>query len=178
MIIGFCGVIGAGKTTAARHLVDHWGFVRVRFADQLKSMLRTLGLSAEEVDGSLKDRPSTLLCGKTPRFAMQRLGTEFGRDLIGADLWVNAWRAKTFEHENVVADDVRFPNEVAAIAWRGTLIRVVRPGHDAASDHISERHALDEDLTLLNSGDVTALCARLDQMMTLLGQAHREAARG
>jgi len=177
VIIGFCGPIGAGKTTAAMHLVERWGFTRVRFADPLKQMLRTLGLSATEVDGNLKDKPSGLLGGKTPRWAMQSLGTEWGRDLIGPDLWVNAWRVATRQHLNVVADDVRFPNEVEAIKRiQGKVIRVERPGHEASTDHVSEQHRLAEDMTLLNSSDVEAMGAHLDAMLKrLIGVQRLEA---
>ena len=82
--------------------------------------MAAIGLSAEQIDGSLKETPCDLLCGKTPRQAMQLLGTEWGRDLISPDFWVSAWsaavdRALTGGAIGIVADDCRFLNEVAAI---------------------------------------------------------------
>ena len=95
-LIALTGLAGSGKTTAADYLVKAHGFACISFAGPIKSMLRTLGLTAlediEEVfEGEGKEKPNRLLCGKSPRFAMQTLGTEWGRDLIGPDLWVNAW---------------------------------------------------------------------------------------
>src|ERR1035437_9507797 len=118
IVVGLCGFIGSGKTTAANHLVEHHGFTRIRFAGPLKAMLAALGLTEEEIDGSLKNDPCDLLCGKTPRYAMQQLGTEWGRELIGPDLWIRAWSSSVEDcgmHSRIIADDVRFPNESAAI---------------------------------------------------------------
>ncbi|MCW1993497.1 hypothetical protein [Bradyrhizobium diazoefficiens] len=40
IVIGLKGLIGSGKTTVARHLIENHGFVRGRFAGALKDMLR------------------------------------------------------------------------------------------------------------------------------------------
>jgi hypothetical protein len=115
------GALSSGKTTAAQVLVDDYGFVRLRMADILKDMLRTLGLTDEEVDGSLKEEPSGLLCDQTPRHAMQTLGTEWGRQLIGDRVWVNATVKKIATIQvmnpgaNIVIDDIRFMNEVQMV---------------------------------------------------------------
>ena len=91
MIIGLTGLAGSGETTVARHLMGMHGFVRHRMAEPLKSMLKALGLTEQQIDGDLKEVPCELLGGKTPRHAMQTLGTEWGRDLISQNLWVKAW---------------------------------------------------------------------------------------
>jgi hypothetical protein len=120
-IIALMGADGSGKTTVAEMLQRHHGFTRLRFADTLKSMLLTLGLSPEEVDGSLKEVPTQLLCGKTPRHAMRTLGTEWGRDMIGENIWVGAFQHRLTQllasnpDANIVIDDARFPNEMALI---------------------------------------------------------------
>jgi hypothetical protein len=67
LVIGFAGSMYAGKSTAAARLVSRFGFHRVRFAGPLKAMMAALGLSHEEIEGSLKETPSELLCGKTPQ---------------------------------------------------------------------------------------------------------------
>jgi hypothetical protein len=86
-------------------------------------MLRSLGLNNSELYGHLKEKPSPLLGGKTPRHAMQTLGTEWGRNLISADLWTNAWLVPVQEHlangRCVVVDDVRFKNEMQIIHGLG-----------------------------------------------------------
>lgn len=161
-LIGFAGPIGAGKTTAAEHLVRAHGFVRIRFAGPLKDMMRALGLGEAEVDGDRKEVPCPLLCGRTPRWAMQTIGTEWGRELIHPDLWTTIWAARVAAATApVVADDVRFPNEVAGIhRLGGIVIRVTRPGV-AAAGHASEAQALEVDGEIENGGGLDDLGRRL-----------------
>jgi hypothetical protein len=142
-----CGVAGAGKSALARVLARDYGYEVVKFADPLKEMLRVLGLGDRELEGDRKEVPSDLLCGRTPRWAMQRLGTEWGRDMIGGSLWVAAWqrRVKAVRTSRIVVDDCRFPNELAAAREMGFVpVRIYRE----ARTHWGERHlseyALDE----------------------------------
>jgi hypothetical protein len=122
-LIGFCGPIGAGKTFAADHLARDYGYSRVRFAGPLKAMLRALGLSEDQTDGAAKEAPCALLGGRTPRYAMQVLGTEWGRELISPDIWTRAWDHHAARYLDnglpVVVDDVRFVNEATALLRRG-----------------------------------------------------------
>ncbi len=146
-LIAFTGLAGSGKSTAAQHLVKNHGFQRIRFAGPLKDMMRALGLTEAEIEGDRKETPCELLGGKTPRYAMQTIGTEWGRDLICQDLWIRAFNAalaKVPEGVPVVVDDCRFPNEADAIvAVGGVLVRVVRPGAGAgAAGHSSEGQQL------------------------------------
>jgi hypothetical protein len=148
-IIGLCGLAGSGKTTIANHLVQHHGFVRLPFAGPLKAMTAAFGLGPREMGGDLKEVPSDLLCGKTPRQFMQLLGTEFGRDLIGEDVWVRAWERALgeiapdgFQPLRIVADDLRFENEAATIRKRGgSVVHLIRDGAGSATGggHSSER---------------------------------------
>ena len=168
-IIAFTGLAGSGKTTAAKHLVNRHGFERVRFAGPLKDMMRALGLSDREIDGDRKELPCDLLCGKTPRWAMQSIGTEWGRQLIGADLWIRAWQAAVDRLPAVVpvvVDDCRFPNEAAAIrAAGGFLVAVERPGL-SAGQHVSEGQDLGPAVaTVRNTGTVRELLAAVDVEM-------------
>jgi hypothetical protein len=55
------GAAGAGKTTIAKYLVEHCGYHRIRFAGPLKAMAAAMGLSEDEIDGHLKDTPSSKL---------------------------------------------------------------------------------------------------------------------
>lgn len=66
----------------------------------------------------------------TPRMLMQMLGTEFGRDMVHPNLWVNALMNE-YKKQKWLVTDVRFPNEAKAIKDRGgILIRLDREGFD------------------------------------------------
>jgi hypothetical protein len=166
-IVGFYSpAMGSGKTTLAAAMRGH-GFVRVPFAGPLKSMLRALlaetgaepSLAAEMLDGTLKETQSPLLCGRTPRLALQTLGTEWGRSLMAPNFWVEIWRQRVAlelsRGHNVVADDMRFPNEAEVVRQMGGMtVRIDRPGTSTTTAHASEGglDVWDFDLRLLNDG--------------------------
>ena len=172
-VIGLCGLAGAGKSTAARHLVEHHGFVRRPFAGLLKGMLRQLlaaqGVPADMVEqmveGDLKEVPTSYLGGRTPRFAMQTLGTEWGRALAPS-LWIEAWTASLAGLERVVADDVRFDNEAAAVrALGGTIVEVRRPGLARLPGAHASEAGVAADVVIENGGAPEALCLALGRLV-------------
>lgn len=175
-VIGFCGAAGAGKSTAAHWLTSRHGYRRERFAGPLKDMLRAFGLTAAEVDGDRKETPLDVLCGRTPRQAMQFLGKEWGRDLLGPDVWVAAWSRRADAigacGGTVVADDVRFLNEAQAIRARGgVVVRIRRDGAASASGagHASEAMGFQWDFEIVNPGaDLRALYDVLDAWLMRL----------
>jgi hypothetical protein len=164
-LIGLIGKKGSGKDTAAEGL-GTYGFQNVKFAGALKAMLRTLlayqGVDeitiGRMIDGDLKEVPTEYLAGKSPRFAMQTLGTEWGRNLIGPDFWLDTAMKKATTGDTVITD-VRFPNEVNAVkAHGGTVIRIVAEGDTVfaesavGTDHASETlmDELTSDLEITN----------------------------
>lgn len=174
VVIGITGLIGSGKSEVASRLVKAHGFKRAKFANGLKMMLRALlayrGVPATEVEryieGDLKEAPTPYLNGRSPRHAMITLGTEWGRDLMSPDLWVDTEvehiRSHFWADDRVLFDDVRFPNELAAIrALGGAVWRVDRPGLTAL-DHESERLQATPDLVIANDGTVEDLHAWVD----------------
>lgn len=141
-IIGICGPMGGGKSTIGRHL-ETLGYERIPMAAALKDMLKALGLDDLDLNGppSHKNAPNDLLCGKSPRYAMQSLGTEWARRAIGYDLWVNVIQARIIAHQTkcatrrrkvtpgcrgVVIDDIRFPNEWAMLERLGATLWCIR----------------------------------------------------
>ena len=170
-LIGICGLKGSGKSEVASRLSDQLQARRIRFAGPLKDMLRALGLTEHEIEGHLKEEPCEKLCGKTPREAMVSLGTEWGRDLVGANLWSRSWERKAAwvlaDGISVVAEDLRFPNEYDAIRRLGGLVlRVTRPGVVAGS-HESEAHALrlPADIYCHNDGNLDDLEHWVNQVL-------------
>lgn len=176
MIVGFTGLAGSGKSTAASYLVTR-GFVRTRFAGPLKAMVRAylnaVGVDPAEieamVEGALKEAPHPAWSGRSTRHVMQTLGTEWGRETIDPNLWTNAWRLSAERAENsIVVDDCRFTNEAAAIrAAGGFVVRISRPGQTVieTSAHASERQPIEADATLWNDGDIGLLHERLAGMI-------------
>jgi energy-coupling factor transporter ATP-binding protein EcfA2 len=154
-IVAFIGPIGSGKTTAAQCLKP-LGYHRISFADPLKQMLMTLGLTHEQVYGAEKETPSQLLCGITPRWAMQSLGTEWGRNHIHPDLWVRAWQHRCQTHQLVTVDDMRFPNEYKTLrALNGIVIRINRQIELATTPaHESEIYRLEPDTEIFNGSSI------------------------
>jgi hypothetical protein len=129
MVIGLCGYAGSGKSEAAKYLASTYGYERRHVGAPMKSMLRAVGLSEEELDGAAKEEPSDNLLGVTPREAMITLGSDWGRKLIHPDLWARIWARQVKPGERVVNESVRFPNEVEAIrSLDGIIIRIDRGG--------------------------------------------------
>ena len=171
-LIAFTGLKGSGKTTAAQALIVR-GFVPVRFAEPLKEMLVAMyvvaGLSQEAIErrmnGDLKEAPCALLLGKTPRYAMQTLGTEWGRDLIHEHLWLALWerRVKQYMKQgfDVVCDDCRFDNEAEAVQMLGGYVGLVDRGLENDDAHSSEKITTRWDFPLENTGTDTEFRRRV-----------------
>lgn len=172
-LIGFVGKRRSGKDTAAGALVAQ-GFEPVKFAGALKAMLKAyflyVNVPPHEIDllieGQYKEIICGRLCGKTPRWAMQSLGTEWGRNLIGERLWVDACVDRCLMYmrfKPVVVTDARFENEVAALQGiGGKIIRITRPG-SATDDHESERYidTLPADFEITNDSTIDELHAKV-----------------
>jgi hypothetical protein len=141
MIVGFVGLIGSGKDTAADLLVNDFGFKRDSFANSLKDAVSKIfhwdrdmlqGLSAEsrawreEVDDWWAQRLG--IPHLTPRWVLQFFGTDVCRDYFSNDIWVASLERKLMQtKDNVVISDVRFANEIWAIKDAGgSIIRLQR----------------------------------------------------
>ena len=167
-VVALTGAAGSGKSTAADYLIRHHGYERVKFADPLKDMMRAIGLSERYIEGDLKEEPTPWLRGKTPRHAMQTLGTEWGRNCIGEDFWVFLWRMRCIdvivgEDGRVVVDDCRFPNEAAAVRSLGGVIIKLEGRGGIAGAHASEAGCGTWDSVVENDGCVTDLYAGVEE---------------
>lgn len=162
-LIAFTGVAGSGKSTAADALVDD-GWVRVKFADPLKNMMRAFYTSCgiedrdfieSRIEGAYKEEPDPFLKGRTPRHAMQTLGTEWGRNLIHPEIWIEAWQQRVLlmadRGLDIVVDDCRFPNEAAAIRRNGgKIVEIIGRGKGLGKKHVSELGIGEPDMAITN----------------------------
>jgi hypothetical protein len=165
-VIGFCGAKFHGKDTAAKVLIDEYGFVPVSFADGLRKTVAT----------ALRVNPSWFLdpekkeeidprTGKSRRYWLQWIGTE-GFRALWPDVWVTWWENEILDrgYSRVVTTDMRFPNEIAALyeffPITATSVRITDPRKPVGDDlHASESHYKNFEVNydVLNDSDVPRL---------------------
>jgi hypothetical protein len=177
MIIGLSGYAQTGKDTVAQHLVEHYGYTRIAFADPIREALLVLNptiTDIPELPGASIQQLHKLgwefLKQNSPqvRGLLQRFGTEVARDMWGQDFWVDLAMKKADATDKVIITDVRFPNEYDAIKNAGGQVwRVEKIGVSAVNGHPSET-ALDNhffDRVITNLGSKDDLYATLDYLM-------------
>lgn len=168
-LIGLTGKRGVGKSTAAGHLVDVYGFTRAHplagGKEAAASYFRHLGAGMIDADrmvhGAQRDQPSPLLPGNaTPRYFLERFGRFMG-DTLGPDWTIGAEIAR---HRRVnpacplVVESVVY--EAAVIrAHGGVIVRIERPGHAGPEGIESDaaQATIEADATIVNSGDLAQL---------------------
>jgi len=177
MIIGISGKARSGKDAIATYLTTEHGFQRRALADSLKDAARSIfGWDDDHVHGTLKETVDRFW-GFSPRWALQKMGTEAMRDNFSEDVWIRSLRKYIDTHSGkpFVVPDVRFPDEAQAIRdWGGILIRITRPGIEPVGidGHVSET-ALDDwrdwDFVVDNDGDLSDLWQKVDDMVSKVG---------
>lgn len=145
MIVGIAGAAGSGKNTVG-DIFRGYGYVDRSFAEPIKEMLCTLlGVPMTKWDDrKWRERVVPGMGGTvTPRILAQTLGTEWGRDVIYSNIWVNIALNRIPINTDVIFTDVRFINEAEAITARGgVMLKVVRHIDSPIPEHSSE-HGLD-----------------------------------
>jgi hypothetical protein len=144
MIIGLTGLAQAGKDTAAKYLVENYGFTRRAFADKLKQFCYFINPELREAVDSVGWESAK----RIPVFRrfLQDVGHN-ARVIFGDDFWVDQILSKTdsedIEDQNIVITDMRYANEFNRVNWfEGWTIRVNRPGLELVNNHVTETQHL------------------------------------
>lgn len=173
-LIGIAGKAGSGKDTVAAHLVDNYSFTRYALAAPIKKAMCAAFSLPEHVfeDRELKEKPLDWL-GFSPRRLAQLFGTEFGRKIVGDDVWLRVaqrnidWLRATGGGD-VVVSDVRYNNEAEWIRRNcGEVWVVDRPDTAPVASHSSEAGV---DMALVNrvlpnNGSIAQLKLRADSYL-------------
>lgn len=167
-VIGITGKARSGKDTLANHIYEILGFEsnKAAFADPVKDMLRAIGIT--DIDGYKEKEHPTL--GVTSRRMMQTLGTEWGRDTIGEETWINLTKSKGEGKKFLIISDVRFENEADFVRENGILLHVQGRG-GIEGNHKSESGIAFKlgDIKLDNSYDVEMLEQQATTLLEFLG---------
>jgi hypothetical protein len=141
LIIGIAGNAGGGKTTAAKHLVEKYGFKRYAFADEIKYMAGLyFNVTEEEAFTTKPPHVRTILQGIGSLVRKVAGPTYFIQHVCNSILLDNPQR--------VVIDDIRLPDEALAIKELGGLvIRLECPDRPAL---LSGAHTAHETETLID----------------------------
>lgn len=140
MIVGLLGFIGSGKGTAG-DILKSMGFTPISFAKGVKDITAEMfGWPRHLLEGDTqlsrdwREQPCKFWSrelGKefTPRYALQLMGTQVGRDVFDENFWVIKLKnyIDNAPKQNYVITDVRFQNEIDFISENnGTLIEIRR----------------------------------------------------
>lgn len=201
-LIGLTGRAGAGKDTCAE-ILAHYGFRALAFADPLRDeVCEAYGVPRSVlVQRTAKETPQQSLAvvhcrnlsfrccierlgydteePRSPRWVMQRWGTEFRREQ-NPRYWISQWerRVQTLRaagRHRLIVTDVRFANEAESLQHLGGhLLQVHRPELRAlepdSTTHASEPIApLPADDVIHNDGDREHLHAEVVRVVSRFG---------
>lgn len=146
-IVALAGYAGSGKTTASNYFIDR-GYHVLSFATPIKTVLSLVyDVPLEHfINPELKAQPHINLNGKTPRQAMQLIGTEGFRNLIDVYTWTKHLErsADKYMRQNptcsgICIDDLRFDSEYEMLRHHNaTILYIEVPDQLKPFNHQSE----------------------------------------
>jgi hypothetical protein len=140
-LIGLIGLNGSGKSTVANLLQDNYNFEIDSFAKPVKDIAAIIfnwerdmleGLTEESRNWrEKKEEEWSQILNKdiSPRMILQMIGTEFGRNMLGENIWIESLKKRS-ENKKIVISDVRFANEAENIKKSGGILIRIKRGED------------------------------------------------
>ena len=177
--MGLLGTKGVGKDTVADYIVSRYNVEKRAFASPIKEACAILfQLPIGRFEGEDKE-----VCDAhhelSPRQMMQLVGTDFFRDQVCQDFWIDhfkKWYAARDPSRPVVVTDVRFQNEVDVIkALGGEVVRLIRPHKGSGRHTMSDLHVTETgvaelqgvDATIENDGSLEELYGKVNETMAV-----------
>lgn len=160
-VIGIAGPARSGKDTVADFLLSMYGGYRYAMADPIRAMLKCIGIDLN--DPYWRDRKEAEIPSlkRSPRYLMQTLGTEWGRELIHPNLWVYLAHQQLINNgPGMIISDIRFNNEADWVRARnGVIAHVHRTERQEVNPHASENGIIVEsrDIVVFNNGTLEEL---------------------
>jgi hypothetical protein len=171
MILGLTGLAQSGKDTAARYLMQYYGFERRAFADKLKEFCYLINPELREAVDAVGWESAKRI--PIYRRFLQDTGHN-ARVMFGTDFWIDQVLEKRDEgyQENIVVTDMRYPNEFERVNWLGGwTVRIKRPGLSMVNNHVTETQHLNIPVTFeIINESFDQLYAELNRVVNTIGE--------
>ena len=176
-VVGLAGKARSGKNTVGERLAARSGWPCVALADPLRKMLASGGFVPEGHNFEEGKEAPLSLHGRSPRYLLQTLGTEWGRNLVGKDIWVLLLgrRIDSLAEQGaagVIITDIRFPEEAEYVRRiGGRVVHLHRPGPSLLGTSHPSESGIDQaygDIALSNDGTLFALDHKVKRLLSLI----------
>lgn len=143
-LVGITGKARSGKDTAANFLCTRHGYTKYSLAAPIKRGIEAMfNLTSAIWNDPAKETPLDVACMASPRQLAQTLGTEWGRDTISENIWINLmerhWNyMNEFAEYSMVVPDIRFDNEADWITNNGGVVVRIDRAVTGVRSHVSE----------------------------------------
>jgi hypothetical protein len=182
-VIGITGYKRSGKDTIGDYIVKKHNYIRLAFADPIKTLCKNVFTFTDEQLETDKKEDIDDFWGHSPRELLQKIGTELFRETlpklctnIDSNIWIKSLKYKMMriykenpQNNKFIITDVRFPNEEKFIRdMNGILIKVNRSNLCCTNNkHKSESYIekIVADYNINNNGTINELYNKIDHIM-------------
>jgi hypothetical protein len=157
MLVAIAGKARVGKDTVGRYLAQNYNFEHFYFARPLKQMLEH-GLDLREVDFQTTEEKERIIpeLGRSYRYLAQKLGTEWGRNMVHPQLWVKLiemrWQRLQAASLNarLVLTDCRFDNEAEWVRDAGGVVVHIQGSGQFGMSEEAKAHSSEAGVTFVD----------------------------